>query len=55
MNKMLDKISMSGNEFYTNAILSAIEEPNNNMLILMENLTIRNGNYDVLLKYKEQK
>ena len=44
---------LGGNEFHTNAILSAIEESNNKMLGVMENVTTSNGNEDVLLKDKE--
>ena len=38
--------------FHTNAILSAIEESNNKMIVVMENMTTSNGNEDVLLNYK---
>ena len=55
MNKMLVKRSVDGNEFYTNIILSTIEQWNNKMLSVMENATTSNGNEDILLKDKERK
>ena len=54
MNKMLGKRGMGGNEFHTNATLSAIEEPNNTIFSIMENATTNNRNEDVLLKDKER-
>ena len=55
MNKMLVKRSVDGNEFYTNIILSTIEQSNNKILSVMENVTTSNGNEDGLLKDKERK
>ena len=55
MNKILVKRSVDGNEFYTNIILSTIEQSNNKILSVMENVTTSNGNEDGLLKDKERK
>ena len=52
MNKILDERSVGGNEFPNNANLGAIEESNNKILSVINNVTTRNGNEDVLPKNK---
>ena len=54
MNKILSERGVGGNEFHTNAILSAIEESNKNMLSVMKNVTTISGNEDVLPNDKER-